>query len=160
MTSGNGLSKSGRGETMKRHICEFEIFESEGMWCALPIGLDGGTCADTRQGAIEAAVEWLEVLAEDAAIWGKELPLPVFGSPLEHCGERVVVTIHAGRELVDAVTASQAAKMLGVSRPRVSQMLKGKSLEGWRGGRNTYVTRASVIARLEDPKPAGGRPRK
>ena len=145
---------------MKRYMYEFEIFESEGMWCALPIGLDGGTCGDTRQEAIEAAVEWLEILTEDAAIWDKELPNPIFGAPLEHSGERVVVTVHAGKELVDTMTASQAAKILGVSRPRVSQMLKSKTLEGWRDGRNTLITRDSVIARLQDPKTKGKSPKK
>lgn len=135
---------------MRRYTYEFEIFESEGMWCAVPIGLAGGTCGDTRQEAIEAAAEWLEIITEDAEIWGKELPGPVIGASLEHDGERVVISVHAGRELVDVVTATRAANMLGVSWLKVRHMLKKKELEGWKEGFKFYVTRASVIGRLID----------
>ena len=55
--------------------------------------------------------------------------------------------------------ASEAALALGVSRPRISQMIKSGRLEGYTKGRATFVTTESVRARLAD-HPTAGRPRK
>lgn len=145
---------------MRRYTCEFEIFEDEGTWCAMPLGLDGGTQGDSFEEALENAVEWLQIMAEDAEIWGTGFPKPAFGSETRFGGERVVVSVAASRKAIDTVTAAQAARMLGVSRARVSQLVKSRSLEGWVEGRNAYVTRESVVARLSEPKPVGGRPKK
>ncbi len=145
---------------MKRYTYEFEIFEDSGFWCVLPFGLGGATQGNTREEAIESAAEWLQIVAEDAEIWKKELSSPVFGMPLEHGGERLIVSVVAGRETIDTVSAAQAAELLGVSRPRVSQLLNSKALEGWIEGRNTFVTVDSIMARLSEPLPVGGRPKK
>ncbi len=56
------------------------------------------------------------------------------------------------------MSAAEAARALGVTRPRVTAMLASGLLDGWREGRNTWVTEASVGARLADARKAG-RPR-
>jgi len=48
------------------------------------------------------------------------------------------------------MSASEAAEVLGVSRSRISQLIKACLLYGYRDGRNTWVTCDSVEARLKD----------
>ena len=67
--------------------------------------------------------------------------------------------MEASLDTVPAVTASEAAELLGVSRARVSQMLKAGLLMGFRKGRDSFITRYSVDARLRE-KPKAGRPKK
>lgn len=64
------------------------------------------------------------------------------------------------RELGDipAVTAADAARMLGVSSARVSQLIGAGLLDSWRDGTKRMVSRASIEARLAD-SPKAGRPR-
>lgn len=88
---------------------------------------------------------------------GAQLPAPTFDNAPKHGGHVGVVAVETSLEAVDCVTASEAAEMLGVSRGRVSQMLAAGQLEGWRRGASTFVTRASVHARLTE-RPHPGRP--
>jgi excisionase family DNA binding protein len=60
---------------------------------------------------------------------------------------------------VRKVTASEAARRLGVSPGRVTQMIAANQLEGYREGQRTWVTIDSIEARLAEAHPAG-RPRK
>ena len=57
------------------------------------------------------------------------------------------------------MTAADAARELGVSTARVSQLIGAGLLESWRDGTKRLVTRASVEARKAyGPRP--GRPRR
>lgn len=145
---------------MRTCRCDFEVFEDDGIWLAIPLGMGGGTEGHTFDDAVKMACDWLRLNAEHIAARGMEPPEYESGLPLENDGTRVVVCVPFGREAIDTVTAAQAARMLGVSRARVSQLVKSRSLEGWVEGRNAYVTRESVVARLSEPKPVGGRPKK
>lgn len=76
-------------------------------------------------------------------------PEPTYGH--EHYDDVSVVTlvVSASDEArYRVVSASRAAEMLGVSRPRVSQMLKSGVLQGYRSGRNSWVYASSVEDRL------------
>ena len=53
------------------------------------------------------------------------------------------------------VSAAQAARELGVSAGRVTHMLDAGILDGYRSGRRTYVTEASIAARKASPRDAG-----
>lgn len=145
---------------MKAYTYEFEIFPYEDAWCVFPIGLEGATQGYSFAEAVRMAADWLRIKAEDAEIYGYELPEPVFGAELENGGERVVVTVVTGRECIETVSGAEAARILGVSRPRVSTMLKEAKLEGWKDGRNLRITVESINARLSEPRSFGGRPRK
>ncbi|HIS40994.1 MAG TPA: type II toxin-antitoxin system HicB family antitoxin [Candidatus Aphodovivens avistercoris] len=57
------------------------------------------------------------------------------------------------------ISAAQAARELGVSAGRVTQMLNAGLLDGYRSGRRTWVAKASVEARKSSPRLVG-RPRK
>lgn len=143
------------------HVYEFEVFKDpdEGGYLAFPFDMDGGTQGDSIQEVSEMAADWLQTEIEHRAIHGIPLPNATFGNELKHGGERLLVSVSAGRDTVDAVSASEAANRLGVSPSRVSHMLRSGLLEGWREGRDTYVTLGSIEARLEE-KPKAGRPRK
>ena len=71
------------------------------------------------------------------------------GNEPEHGGRVILVGVDVTRDAIPTVSASEAAERLGVSRPRVTQMLASGALVGWRDGRNTRVTVDSVNARLE-----------
>lgn len=143
-----------------RFTYEFEVFPSEGWFLAFPFGLEGGTQGHTMTEVVQMTAEWLEGEAQHALMSGSVLPPPTFGNtPIHPNGRILVVSVEASLDDIEAVSASDAAKLLGVSRPRVSQMLKTGQLIGWNVGRSVFVTRASIEARLAE-KPSSGRPRK
>ena len=59
----------------------------------------------------------------------------------------------------EVVSAAEASRRLGVTPGRVTHMLDAGVLDGYRKGRRTYITVASIKARLAD-KPGAGRPRR
>ena len=140
-------------------VYEFEFFRDEGWVLAFPFGLDGGTQGRDAAEAARMAADWLRGEVEHALMAGRELPAPTFGNAPRHGGSVGVVAVDASLEAVDTVLASEAADMLGVTRGRVSQMLRSGQLEGFQRGRSTFVTRASVQARLSEA-PRAGRPRR
>lgn len=71
----------------------------------------------------------------------------------------MIFGVSAGLETIEKVTATEAARMLGVTQGRVTQMIREARLHGWKEGRNTYVSLDSVRARLAE-RPRAGRPRK
>lgn len=58
----------------------------------------------------------------------------------------------------ETVSAAEAARMLKVSAGRVTHMLDSGILDGYRRGRRTYVTVASIERRLAT-NPGAGRPK-
>lgn len=85
------------------------------------------------------------------AFWGV-YPLLLFDC-------ETVVTLAVSVELSDvpAVTASEAAEMLGVSTARVAQLCRDGSLNSWRIGSARMVSRDSIGCRLI-AKLGAGRP--
>lgn len=143
---------------MQTRTYEFEIFEDEGFYCAAPYDFDGGTQGRSFDELCDMVAEWLKLKIEDAAMHHKALPSPTFGNTPRYGGSNVIFSVTAGLETVDKVSASEAAATLGVTQGRITQMIAAGALEGWKDGRNTYVTRGSVNARLKD-RPKAGRPK-
>ena len=142
---------------MKLAVYEFEVFRSEGVYIAEPYDMEGGTMGETYEELCEMVADWLRGEVEYRDVHGIELPAPTFGNQPRHGGSNLVFAVAAGRETVDKVSASEAARILGVTPSRITHMLASNLLEGWREGRNTYVTVDSVNARLAD-RPRAGRP--
>lgn len=140
------------------YICEFEFYEADGCICAVPCNrMGGGTFGDDLNDAVASAADWLTDMVDDALIQGKDLPKPDIGAVPEHGGK--IIAIAVSRELSDipSMTAADAARELGISSARVSQLIKAGVLESWRDGSKRLVSRASVAARAEgQAKP--GRP--
>ena len=138
---------------------EFEVFKGDGFLVALPFDLGGGTQGEDFDDLCDSVVDWLKMTLEDYDMRGVEPPEPTYGHEPEHGGKIVVFAVQAGRETVDKVSASEAARLLGVTQGRVSQMLSSGLLDGWRDGRNTYVTVDSITARLKETSGRGTRER-
>ena len=141
------------------YLYEFEIFEEEGWHLVLPFDMDGGTQGTSFDDACEMAADWLRIKCEDALMYGKELPHPTFGNEPRHGGRVVLLGIDASLDTIRKVTASEAARRLGVTPGRVTQMIAAGLLEAFREGRRTWVTLDSVEQRLAEERKAG-RPKK
>lgn len=141
-------------------IQEFEFYpDPEGGYVVKPCGLEGATEGDSYEDAVEMAVDWLRVCALAALERGAEFR----GGGLGHVPSRggTVVTLAVNVELSDipAVTAAEAAEMLGVSTARVAQLCRDGSLNSWRVGSTRMVSRDSIKCRLA-ARPGAGRPRR
>ena len=139
-------------------VYEFEIVQDEGGYVAIPYDFEGATQGESLEEVCLMAADWLKTTLEDHEMRARALPKPSFGNAPRYGGTNMVFAVQAGRETVERVTATEAARMLGVTRARVTQLLKAALLNGYREGRNTYVTVESVRARLADGAHAG-RPR-
>lgn len=140
-------------------IREFEFYESENCMLATPCDMEGGTFGKDLQDAVAMAVDWLEGAAQYALINDKPLEGGKFGHGPVHGGKIIAVSVNCDLNRIDAVTAADAARMLGVSTARVAQMCESGQLTSWRDGTKRMVLRDSVNVRLaQHPKP--GRPRK
>ena len=143
------------------YVYEFELFEGEDGWIlAFPFDFDGETQGADLAEAAAMAADWLKLEIEHRLMHGEDIPEATLGhEPTREDGRVLLVAVEAGLDTIPAVTASEAAELLGVSRARVSQMLKADLLEGFRKGRDSFITRYSVDARLRE-KPKAGRPKK
>ncbi len=123
---------------------EFEFFDSDGMVDAVPCGSlgGGGTFGSDLNDAIESAADFLACMVDDHLMGGIELPAPDFGHEPRHGGKIIAVAV--SRELADipAVTAADAARMLGVSSARVSQLINAGLLDSWKDGTKRMVSKA------------------
>lgn len=141
------------------YLCEFELYEDGEYTIAEPFGLGSGTFGEGREDALESAADYMRVAIEDMLIEGKEIPEPTLGNEARHGGMVVVLAVDCSLDKVDAVTASEAARMLNISRARVTQMCDSGKLQSWKEGSKRMVTRDSIKARLAE-QPKAGRPRK
>jgi len=141
------------------HVYEFEVFEDEGVMIALPFDMDGGTQGADFAEVCEMAADWLKTEMEHRAMHGLEFPEATFGNEPREEGRTVIVAVDAGKETVPRMTAAAAARELGVTPGRVSQMVKAGQLETFEMDGRTWVTRGSVEARKEEA-PTAGRPKK
>lgn len=141
------------------YVCEFELVEEEGEILAFPFDFPGGTQGRDLAEASKMAADWLKTELEYRLMERECIPDMTLGHDPVRGGRVLLVAVEASLDTIKSVTATQAASLLGVSRPRVSQMVRANLLQGFRKGRDAFVTLDSINARLaENPKP--GRPRK
>ena len=142
-----------------QYTYEFEMWRGEKEWCIAPFGLPGAPQGTDVEDACESAADLLRELVCDYLMRGEQPPAATFGHEPTHDGVRVVVSVDASLDGIEKASAAEAAEMLGVSRARVTQMVSSGLLDGWKEGRNAYVTIASIEARKAAPVGAG-RPKK
>ena len=133
-------------------IHEFEVFPGEsGMWVADALDMPHITQGEDFARACEAAADLLHEAALDALMRGERLPNGSVGhDPSEPGGKVVLVGVSASLADIAKVSATEAARRLGVSRPRVTAMVNAGRLEGWRDGRNAWVSERSLEHALEN----------
>lgn len=135
------------------YVWEFEFFKSGDYINAWPCPpMEGGTFGDDFDDAMDSAVDWLSEMVDAHLTDGVELPPRSLGHKPRHGGN--IIAIAVSRELGDipAMTAADAARELGVSSARVSQLCKAGLLDSWSDGTRRMVSRASVEARKEDSR--------
>lgn len=140
-------------------INEFEFFKENGMVCAVPFEREGATSGSNLNDAVAMAADWLYETVKQESIDGKHPKSSSFDHKPKHGGIVIAVAIDFDLSRVDAVTAADAARILGVSPARVAQMCKSNQLTSWKDGSKRMVLRESVNARLAD-NPRAGRPKK
>lgn len=97
-------------------------------------------------------------MVDDNLMGGIELPTQDFGHEPQYGGKIIAVAVSRELNDIPAVTAADAARMLGVSSARVSQLINAKLLDSWKDGTKRMVSKASIEARLADA-PKAGRPK-
>ncbi len=135
-------------------IYEFEVFPEDGLFAVQPFDFEGATMGTDFADACKNAADWLRTNCEMMEIERVPLPEPTLGNVAEHGGRVVIVAVDAGLDTIRKMTASEAARALGVSPGRVTQMISAGLLSAWREGSRTWVTTDSVEAR----KAEGARP--
>mgnify|MGYP000267124573 CR=1 FL=1 len=104
---------------------EFEVYlDPEGGYAVEPCGLAGATEGDNYEEAVEMAVDWLRVHALAALERGAEFEGGGLGHAPSHGGTIVTVATNVELSDIPAVTAAEAAEMLGVSTARVPAMAR------------------------------------
>jgi len=141
------------------YVYEFEIVRGEKYLLALPFDFDGGTQGEDEREVSEMAADWLKAELEHRLMNNISIPKAILGHLPREQGRILVVAVEASLDTIDAVSAAEAADMLGVTRGRVSQMCKSSLLDWYRKGRDVLVTLDSIHARLADT-PKVGRPKK
>lgn len=141
------------------HVYEFEVFEDEGLVMAFPYDMDGGTQGADFKEACENAADWLRTEVEQRAIHGEPMPEATFGNGPRHGGRNVVIAVDAGLGSIRRVLPSEAARMLGVTPGRVTQMVSAGLLDAFEDSGRKWVTVDSVEARMAE-HPKAGRPRR
>lgn len=139
------------------YIWEFEFFDGGGGYVdAVPCPpLEGATFGDNLEDAVASAADWLKETLFDSLMGYCELPAMSFGHKPENGGQIIAVAIDCDLKDVPAMTASDAAKELDMSRVCVDQLIKAGLLESWDDGSERIVSKTSVEARKKAALKAG-----
>lgn len=136
--------------------------EEEGGYSVYFPDLEGcATCGDDYIDAVDMAADAAKTYIAALIKFGDVIPRPSVNEVPEGSID-VWVSFEADPSwIIDGpvVSAAQAARDLGVSRGRISQMLSSGILEGYHEGRRTWVSLASINRRLAET-PKVGRPKK
>ena len=141
------------------YIFEFEIYPDDGMYIAIPFELEGGTQGSTFEEACYMATDWLQTELEYRSMQNEPIPTTKLNHEPRFGGTVVMVSVKAGLDTIQKVSASDAARMLGVSPGRVTQMVHAGLLIAFKEGYHSWVTLDSVQARLAE-QPHAGRPKR
>lgn len=141
------------------HTYEFELYPTGSSLSATPFDFDGEVKGRSRTEVSRKAVSLLRREIEQRLLHNAPMPKATFGNaPAHDEGVVLIASIDASVDAIDTITASEAAEKLGVSRARISQMVKSGILEGYTKGNASFITCESVERRLNN-KPRPGRPR-
>lgn len=142
------------------YACEFEFYDSGGYVIAEPLTFEAeGTFGDDLNDAVESAADWLSAVVDEHLMSGRPMPPMSFGHEPTHDGKVIAVAVDRRLSDIPAMTAADAARELGVSSARVSQLISAGLLDSWKDGTRRMVSRDSVEARKSEA-PKSGRPAK
>lgn len=139
------------------YVCEFEFVKDGDLILCFPFwpGRVDGTQGEDFDDAVEMSADWLHEMVLDCLMKGEEVPDFPKGNAPRQGGSIIVVAVDASLSEVPAVTARDAADLLGVSTARITQLSKAGLLDSWKVGRTRMVSLESIELRLEDERRAG-----
>lgn len=136
-------------------VCEFEFFEGEGRILAFPFADICPTEGYDFKDAVYMASDLLRMYALDDLAKGREPFWGPLGNKPQNGGIVIAVSVCVDISEIPAVTAAEAARRLGVSTARVSQLCKEGLLDSWRVGATRMVSEESIDFRIELDRRAG-----
>ena len=144
---------------MPRYIFEAELTpdgESSAWNVSVP-DLEGCfTFGDDINDAVEQAADALITYIAALLKYDDPIPEPVFGHTAPENGKIVALAVEASADyIIDTVSPSRAAELLGVSRSRVSQMIRDNVLVSISVAGERRIDLKSVHDRLNSPRSAG-----
>lgn len=136
-------------------VYEYEVYpcdDMSGWYLAEPFDFVGMTQGENLKDIALMACDHLRVWAESWYIDGKMPPIPTYGNEPRHSGGRVLlVPVEDPKLTIRKTTPSDAARQLGVSPARITQLVKEAKLEGFTDefGKK-WVTQDSIDCRQRD----------
>lgn len=131
------------------YLYEVEIFKDGDFYIAVPFDFGGATEGFSKMECLEMASDLLTTEIQDQLMHGKELPEPTIDNSPQYEGKIYSLAIDTGIGAIPRMLKSEAARSLGISQGRVTQLVKSGKLETFSYQGREYVTKASVDARKE-----------
>lgn len=132
-------------------MCDFEFVEHKdsGVFVAYPVGLGGATEGHGFDDAVYMAADWLRETALDFLMRGEAWPDLPLGTNATRGGRMATLAIETSLDRVPAVTAEEAARLLGVSNDRIDQLCEAGHLDSWVVNGTRMVRMESIEDRSE-----------
>lgn len=131
------------------YLYEVEIFKDGDFYIAVPFDFEGATEGFSKQECLEMAADLLTSEIQHRLMHRDNLPEPTIDNSPQYEGKIYSLAIDTGIGAIPRMLKSEAARTLGISQGRVTQLVKSGKLETFSYQGREYVTKASVDARKE-----------
>jgi len=131
------------------YLYEIEIFKDDDYYIAVPFDFEGATEGFSKQECLEMAADLLTSEIQHRLMHRDNLPEPTIDNSPQYEGKIYSLAIDTGIGAIPRMLKSEAARALGISQGRVTQLVKSGKLETFSYQGREYVTKASVDARKE-----------
>ena len=131
------------------YLYEIEIFKDDDYYIAVPFDFEGATEGFSKQECLEMAADLLTSEIQHRLMHRDNLPEPTIDNSPQYDGKIYSLAIDTGISAIPRMLKSEAARTLGISQGRVTQLVKSGKLETFSYQGREYVTKASVDARKE-----------
>lgn len=130
-------------------LYEVEIFKDGDFYIAVPFDFNGATEGFSKLECLEMAADLLTSEIQHRLMHRDNLPEPTIDNIPQYEGKIYSLAIDTGIDAIPRMLKAEAARELGISQGRVSQLIKAGKLETFLYQGKEYVTKASVDARKE-----------
>lgn len=131
------------------YLYEIEIFKDDDYYIAVPFDFEGATEGFSKQECLEMAADLLTSEIQHRLMHGKELTEPTVDNEPQYGGKIYSFVIDTSLSSIPRMLKAEAARELGISQGRVSQLIRAGKLETFLYQGKEYVTKASVDARKQ-----------
>ena len=131
------------------YLYEIEIFKDDDYYIAVPFDFEGATEGFSKQECLEMAADLLTSEIQHRLMHRDNLPEPTIDNSPQYEGKIYSLAIGTGIGAIPRMLKSEAARTLGISQGRVTQLVKSGKLETFSYQGREYVTKASVDARKQ-----------